>query len=163
MNLAELISDIASFNNSNAESAKNDCQPVKNYRGNQHELDTYLNTIKYMEYKKQIRKNVKQTKVVSHENTFMDNESVQKHFEESQYKKKWSRLDNFLKRKKIEEFIKKKLDENIINLENESKYKIMLIKQLNNKKLNTKKDITYDEINGTISDIPFFNKMISNI
>jgi len=163
MNLSELISDIASFNNSDASSAKNDCLPSKNYRGNQHELDTYLNTINYLEYKKSIRKNVIQTKVVCHENTFTDTESVQKHFEETQYKKKWSRLDSYLKQKKIEEFVKNKVCENVINSETELKYKTLLIKQLHDKKLNNKKDITYDEINGIISDIPFFNKSISNL
>ena len=73
----------------------------KEYRGNQHDLDTYLNTINYMEYVKNNKKNGRKTQVISHENTFSDISSLQEHFETNQYMKKWSRLDLFLKKNKI--------------------------------------------------------------
>ncbi len=161
MNLSNIISEIQSFNTSDPLSKKNEFKSDKEYRGNQHELDTYLNTIKYMEYKKNIRKNVKQTKGVSSENTFDNNDAVQKYFEESQYKRKWSRLDMFLKKKKIDEYIQNKVKENIINESDIKKYKQLLYTKLYEKKLNTKKDLVYDEKVGTIIDIPYFNKILS--
>ena len=161
MNLSNIISEIQSFNTSDPLSKKNEFKSDKEYRGNQPELDTYLNTIKYMEYKKNIRKNVKQTKGVSSENTFDNNDAVQKYFEESQYKRKWSRLDMFLKKKKIDEYIQNKVKENIINESDIKKYKQLLYTKLYEKKLNTKKDLVYDEKVGTIIDIPYFNKILS--
>ena len=100
MNISQIIDDINIFNNSNPEDAKNQLISKKEYRGNQHELDTYINTMKYLEYKKNIRKNVKKPKVLTQENTFENDSSIQAHFEATQYKKKWSRLDNYLKLKK---------------------------------------------------------------
>jgi len=44
--------DIQKFNNSHNSDIPNELEkiPIKEYRGNQHDLDTYLNTINYMEY-----------------------------------------------------------------------------------------------------------------
>ena len=72
MNIDTIIQDINNFNTSNPEDAKNKLISNKEYRGNQHELDSYISTMKYLEYKKNIRKNIQQSKVVSNENTFSE-------------------------------------------------------------------------------------------
>lgn len=132
----------------------------KEYRGNQHDLDTYLNTINYMEYVKNNKKNGRKTKVISHENTFSDISSLQEHFETNQYMKKWSRLDLFLKKNKIKEFLEKKVKDEVISDNKKEHYFRLLTNLLNNKKLNKKSEVVYDENNGYIVDIPIFKSLI---
>jgi len=132
----------------------------KEYRGNQHDLDTYLNTINYMEYVKNNKKNGRKTQVISHENTFSDITSLQEHFETNQYMKKWSRLDLFLKKNKIKEFLEIKVKDNVIPSDKKDHYFKLLTNLLNNKKLNKKSEIVYDENNGYIIDIPIFKSLI---
>ena len=132
----------------------------KEYRGNQHDLDTYLNTINYMEYVKNNKKNGRKTKVISHENTFSDISSLQEYFETNQYMKKWSRLDLFLKKNKIKEFLEKKVNDEVISDNKKEHYFRLLTNLLNNKKLNKKSEVVYDENNGYIVDIPIFKSLI---
>ena len=162
MNISKITEDINRFNTSNPDDAKNQLISKKEYRGNQHELDNYINTMNYLEYKKNIRKNVRQAKVVTQENTFENDSSIQEHFEATQYKKKWSRLDNYLKLKKIEEYTKNLVETNKIKEYDYERYIILLKKKLNDKQLNKKNEISYDDTNGTILDIPFLTKLLSN-
>ena len=136
-------------------------KPIKEYRGNQHDLDTYLNTINYMEYVRNNRKNVLKTQVITQENTFNDISSIQSHFEKNQFNKKWSRLDRFLKKIKLDEFISKQITENNITIDKKKYYLDILIRMLDNKKLNKKSEIIYDENNGYIVNIPIFKSLIS--
>ena len=162
MELSKLIKEINDFNNSELDCAKNEYKSTKEYRGNQHDLDTYLNTMRYLEYKKNIRKNVKQTKVVSEENTFSDIDAIQSHLEKNQYKKKWSRLDSYLKTKKIEEYLRKKISEGCLKETDYSKYISILKNKLQEKELNKKSEVTYDEENGMILKIPYLDKLLDN-
>lgn len=162
MNICKITEDINRFNTSNPEDAKNKLISKKEYRGNQHELDTYINTMNYLQYKKNIRKNVKQPKVVTEENTFENDSSIQAHFEATQYKKKWSRLDNYLKLKKIEEYVKNLVTTNTIKEYDNERFIILLKKKLNDKQLNKKNEISYDDTNGIILDIPFITKLLKN-
>ena len=160
--LKQLQNNIQQFNS--MEENNNLLQPVpqikKDYRGNQHDLDTYLNTINYMEYVKNNRKNGRKTQVLGHENTFNDISSIQAHFETNQYRKKWSRLDLFLKKNKIKEFLENKVKEEVIIKDKKEHYFKLLTNLLNNKKLNKKYEIIYDENNGYIIDIPIFKSLI---
>jgi len=162
MNIDTIIKDINNFNTSNPEDAKNKLISKKEYRGNQHELDSYISTMKYLEYKKNIRKNIQQSKVVSNENTFSDESSIQAHFETTQYKKKWSRLDSYLKLKKIEEYVKNLITTNRIKECDYKRFIALLKIKLNNKQLNKKNEISYDETNGIILDIPLMSKLLSD-
>jgi hypothetical protein len=156
--------DIQKFNNSHNSDIPNELEkiPIKEYRGNQHDLDTYLNTINYMEYIKNNRKNGRKTKVISHENTFDNISSLQDHLEKTQFNKKWSRLDNYLKKIKLKEFLKNKIKNEIIAEEKYDFYYSILINMLNNKKLNKKTELIYDEENANIVDIPIFKSLIIN-
>ena len=160
--LKQLQNNIQRFNS--MEEDNNLLQPVtqikKEYRGNQHDLDTYLNTINYMEYVKSTRKNGRKTQALIHENTFTDISSIQDHFETNQYMKKWSRIDLFLKKNKIKEFLENKVKEEVIIKDKKEHYFKLLINLLYNKKLNTKSQIIYDENNGYIIDIPIFKSLI---
>ena len=135
----------------------------KEYRGNQHELDTYLNTIRYMEYKKNVRKNVRQQKTISEENTFSDYNALQSHLEETQYKKKWSRLDSYLKTKKIEEYVKNLIKDDKIKEYDYERYMALMKKRLSEKLLNKKNEVTYDDEVGIIKAIPFLDKLINDL
>jgi len=163
MDLSKIIQEVNQFNNSDIDSGKNEYKSTKEYRGNQHELDTYLNTIKYMEYKKNVRKNVRKPKTISEENTFSDYNALQSHLEETQYKKKWCRLDSYLKKKKIQEYIKNLIKDEKIKEYDYERYFALLNKKITDKQLNTKSEVTYDEDIGIIVTIPFLDKLISNL
>ena len=159
--LRQLQNNVKQFNSMNGDNISLPVTQIKKeYRGNQHDLDTYLNTVNYMEYVKNNRKNGRKTKAISHENTFSDLTSIQEHFEKNQYMKKWSRLDLFLKKNKIKEFLDKKINEEIIPNTKSEYYFKLLTNLLNNKKLNKKSEIIYDENNGYIIDIPIFKSLI---
>ena len=51
MDLERLTKDILEFNNSKPDEAKNIIPSDREYRGNQHDLDTFINTIQYIEYR----------------------------------------------------------------------------------------------------------------
>lgn len=162
-----LIDNINSFNQSNSGKLSS-CQskqqdPIeslqRNYKGNQHDLDNYLNTMQYMQYQKQIRKNVRQTKIISKENTFSTLEDMHSHLEKDQFLKKWSRLDMYLKKLKIKEFVETKLESGSIKSDKKDYYIRKLNHLIVDKKLNKKNEITYDSEVGKIIDIPCFNKL----
>ena len=162
MDLTKLINEVNEFNNSTLDSGKNEYKSTKEYRGNQHELDTYLNTIRYMEYKKNTRKNVRQSVTISEENTFSDYNALQAHLEKNQYKKKWSRLDSCLKTKKLEEYVHNLIKSDKIKEFDYERYISLLKRKLSNKELNKKSEVTYDEEIGEIKHIPFIDKLINN-
>tara|TARA_B100000575_G_scaffold222939_1_gene183350 strand:+ start:4655 stop:5134 length:480 start_codon:yes stop_codon:yes gene_type:complete len=153
MLLDNLITDILQFNESNPTDSKNKIENKKEYRGNQHDLDTYLNTVRYMEYQKNIRKNVRKTKVIGEENTFNSVEDIQSHLEKNQFKKKWSRLDTYLKKIKLKEFVDVQVESGKILLSNKDSTYKNLLNLLQDKKLNKKNEISYDEVNGKIIKI----------
>lgn len=163
MNLSHIIQEVDKFNNSNINDGANEYKSTKEYRGNQHELDTYLNTIRYMEYKKNVRKNVRQQKTISEENTFSDYNALQSHLEETQYKKKWSRLDSYLKTKKIEEYVKNLIKDDKIKEYDYERYMALMKKRLSEKLLNKKNEVTYDDEVGIIKAIPFLDKLINDL
>tara|TARA_B100000941_G_C28456152_1_gene528043 strand:- start:154 stop:645 length:492 start_codon:yes stop_codon:yes gene_type:complete len=161
--LNSLIIDINKFNNVKNEidfTEKKTNIPEKMYRGNQHDLDTYLNTIKYMEYKKKLRKNVRQSKEISSENTFNNLDDIHKHLEKNQFNCKWSRLDNYLKKIKLKEYINAQIkDDKLCQSKKEEVFK-KLINLLNKKKLNKSTEIVYDIVEGKISKIINFEEII---
>ena len=79
-----------------------------------------------------------------------------------QYKKKWSRLDSYLKLKKIEEYVKNLITTNRIKECDYKRFIALLKIKLNNKQLNKKNEISYDETNGIILDIPLMSKLLSD-
>ena len=148
----ELYSSIKNFNNSNPEDAKNIIESNTIYRGNQHDLDTFNNTIQYIEYKKNLRKNKKTTKVNTNE-TYNNLEELHKTIEESQYKKKWSRLDNYCKKQKISEYIEKEVKDGELEQSSMKDCIAYLYRLLEQRKLNKKGNIEYDSDNGQIISI----------
>ena len=89
-------------------------KPIKESREINMVLNAYLNTINYMEYVRNNRKNVRKTQVITQENTFNDISSIQSHFEKNQFNNKYYDLDRFLKKIKFDEFISKQITENNI-------------------------------------------------
>ena len=115
-----------------------------------------------MEYKKNTRKNVKQSVTISEENTFSDYNALQAHLEKNQYKKKWSRLDSYLKTKKLEEYVHNLIKSDKIKEFDYERYICLLKRKLSDKELNKKSEVTYDEEIGEIKHIPFIDKLINN-
>ena len=64
--------------------------------------------------------------------------------------------------KKIEEYVKNLITANTIKEYDNERYIILLKKKLNDKQLNKKNEISYDDINGIILDIPFVTKLLKN-
>ena len=75
------------------------------------------------------------------------------------YKKHWNKLNIVHKKIKIKEFI------NNLEITKVKKKELIeiLLKLLNNKKLNKNENIEYDNINGKIISIPMLNVKIMNI
>ena len=94
MNFLNIYNRVQEFNNSKPEESKNIIENNKEYRGNQHDLDTFNNTVQYIDYKKNLRKEKLSVKKVQAK-TYDDYNSIQQAIEDSQYKKKWSRSDTY--------------------------------------------------------------------
>ena len=152
MNLTELAASINKFNNSIPGEARNVIKSDKEYRGNQYELDNFMNTIQYIEYKKTLKKKtqpVYQREYVTHDT----GDALLSVLEEGQYKKKWSRLDTYCKREKISEYIQKEVDNGNIKQSIMKECIAHLFRLLEQKKLNKKGNIEYDSDNGKITSI----------
>ena len=67
-----------------------------------------------------------------------------------------------VKKIKLKEFLKNKIKNEIIAEEKYDFYYSILINMLNNKKLNKKTELIYDEENANIVDIPIFKSLIIN-
>ena len=61
----------------------------------------------------------------------------------------------------VERKLSKQITENNITIEKKKYYLDILIRMLDNKKLNKKSEIIYDENNGYIVNIPIFKSLIS--
>jgi hypothetical protein len=68
----------------------------------------------------------------------------------NEYKKKWFRLSEYHKISKIKEYV---IEKNLQSIEND------LIKAIKEKKLNTIKEVTYDNVNLKITKIKFNEKV----
>lgn len=152
MSFEKLHLSIQEFNQSNPSDSKNIIENNKEYRGNQHDLDTFNNTIQYIEYKKNLKKNKKTIKQKTVE-TYNDVESIQKSINELQYKKKWSRLDTYCKKEKISEYIEKEVGNGTIGKASMKECIAHLFRLLEQKKLNKKGNIEYDSDIGEITSI----------
>jgi hypothetical protein len=152
MDFQSLYSKIQNFNNTNPISTKNIVDFNKEYRGNQHDLDTFNNTVQYIEYKKNLRKEKLTIRKVS-ATTYDNYDSIQEAIENSQYKKKWSRLDTYCKKVKISEYIEKQTDSGEIEQLIMKDCIAHLYRLLEQKKLNKKGNIEYDSDKGVITSI----------
>ncbi len=153
MNLAILTESINKFNNTSVEDSRNKIESSKPYRGNQHDLDTFNNTIQYIEYKKNLRKNKKNIKIPQNNNVFDDMESLQEKLYNDQFKKNWSRLDVYSKKTKISEYMEELVKDKKIEEENVKNIIANIYRLLEQKKLNKKGNIEYDSENGKILSI----------
>ena len=152
MSLQTLYDEIQKFNNGNQDSNKNVVNSNKEYRGNQHDLDTFNNTIQYIEYKKNLRKEKLTIRKVEAK-TYDSYESVQQAIENSQYKKIWSKLDTYCKKVKISEYIENEVEEGRISRHLKKECIAHIFRLLEQKKLNKKGNIEYDSENGVITSI----------
>lgn len=151
MDLDRLLQDILKFNQSKPNDGANDSKPKTTYRGNQHDLDTFMNQVRYMEYLKSTRQNSRSDKIISEDNTLDSVDDMMNLIEKNQYKRKWGRLDNYLKKNKIKEYLQHLVSINTIPSNKYEYYSNKILHLLENKKLNSK--IEYDEVNCKIIKI----------
>jgi len=162
MNFLNIYNRVQEFNNSKPEESKNIIENNKEYRGNQHDLDTFNNTVQYIDYKKNLRKEKLSVKKVQAK-TYDDYNSIQQAIEDSQYKKKWSRLDTYCKKVKISQYIEKQVESGEIENHLMKECIAHLYRLLEQKKLNKKGNVEYDSDIGEITSITktLFNGIIN--
>jgi len=148
MEFEEIKKKIKKFNNNDSDS-KNIVEEKKNYRGNQHDLTTFIQRVSFEDYKKKMKK----TYIQKNEKVFSDANEIQKMLEQNQYKKKWGRLDNYCKKMKIKEYLNNMINNGDLNTNNYDKYFNSCMNRVRNKKLNKKNEIEYDDIQGKIKKI----------
>lgn len=152
MDLERLTKDILEFNNSKPDEAKNIIPSDREYRGNQHDLDTFINTIQYIEYKKGLKK---KQRVISKKEcvTYNNTDDMMAALAENQYKKQWSRLDVYSKKNKISEYIQKEVENGNIEESIMKECIAHLFRLIEQKKINKKGNIEYDPEKGIITNI----------
>lgn len=126
----------------------------------QYTMNQFLYKLSYNEYKKKLNKHYKPPSNIDDVVVYENTEQLTQELEKNQYKKKWSKLDNYSKKVKINEYITGLVANNTIQ-ENQKMTIIRKLEQLvADKKLNKKNEIQYDEINGYITDIPIVKLLI---
>ncbi len=140
---------------------KEDKEPViKEYRGNQFDLDKFKSTISYMEY---VKNNSKNKKVLIHEkvSTFFNSENdLSDKLNELSFKKKWNRLDMYSKKSRIKEYLNRMVEQGEINPLEQEYIQKKLEKMIVEKKLTKNSEIEYDENTGLIKDIPILKTLL---
>jgi hypothetical protein len=138
----------------------NSMQPIKEYRGNQYDLDQFKNKLSYMEYQKLNAKHKKQVAVKNNVELVNTIDELEAKLLENQFKKKWTKLDNYSKKVKLKEYtnelcVKKELSDDQSLLVYTQLEKLVL-----EKKLSKKTDIVYNETTGKIIEIPAMKKLV---
>ena len=148
MNFDELKEKIQKFND-NDSTGKVTLIENKNYRGNQHDLQTFMQRVSFEEYKKKVKK----TYVQKNETIYSSADDIQEMLEKSQYKKKWGRLDNYCKKVKIKEYLNNLINNGDLNKDKYDEYFEWCEDKIKKKKLNKKNEIDYNDVEGKINKI----------
>lgn len=177
--LKELRSKIYNFNNesilcndnndsdiendkiiSSSESKEEKVAPIKEYRGNQFDLDKFKSTISYMEY---IKNNSKNKKQLIHEKVstlYNCDDELSNKLNELSLKKKWNRLDMYSKKTRIKEYLTRMVEQGEINPIEQEYIQKKLEKMVLEKKLTKNTELEYDENDGVIKDIPILKTLL---
>ncbi len=171
MNLAEIRREISNFNKKqlkdevikNEEIKNNELKenkPIKDYRGNQFDLDKFKNTISYMEY---VKNNSKNKKIIANPKNSVLHENINdlsSKLDEMSFKKKWNRLDNYSMKNRINEYLDRIVELGEINPFEKEYIQKKLEKLALDKKLNKISELVYDDKDGKITDIPILKSLI---
>jgi hypothetical protein len=125
---------------------------IKEYKGNQYQLDAWLNQLQYNEY---VKNNAKNKKVVKNKRDAIQFETAESCYDavvQASIKKKWARLDTYTKKNRVDEYLNRMVENNNIDEANKLELKQRLNKMIDDKSLKPK-DIVYDDEVGIIKDI----------
>lgn len=151
-----ILKNIETFNKENNDASIEVKEPepkiIKEYRGNQFELDSWLNRMQYNEYIKNNSKNKKVIKNKREAIQFENETTCYNAVEQASIKKKWARLDIYTKKNRIDEYLNRLQTNGTITETNKIEFRTKYHKMISDKTLKTK-DILYDDNEGIIKDI----------
>jgi hypothetical protein len=124
---------------------------IKNIQGNKYELSQFQYKVSSLNYRRNLKKNI--GKKPENINNLNNMDELSKFIQENDYKKIWSKLDNFQKKKKLIEYIKLLDTNHLIKKDLLSQLRQQLLIKLKHNKLKSKKVVEYDENNSIIKNI----------
>ena len=151
--IAEMRNNIRKKNQLMVNFSQDNYQPVKKVlNGNMHELNQHKWRQQYLNYKRDLKKYPDGQKKQNYE-IVESNDDLMDLISKNQFKVKWGKLDGYLRKKKIDEFVDKLfIDEKLTKSECDT-LKIELKKLISNGKLKKSSDVEYDIENTTILNI----------
>ena len=119
----------------------------------QYDMDIFKRKIQFIEYQKTIAKNKKEIKPVSRPAVVYETtEELTKTVDPTPFLKPWFRLDMYLKKIKVKEYIQEHLQQGTLTGSAEE-YLTTLYERIQQKQLNTQKEVEYDSAEGRIRRI----------
>lgn len=122
---------------------------IRNIQGNKYELSQFQYKVSSLNYKRSIKKNM--NKAPENINNLNNMDELSKFIQENDYKKKWSKLDNFQKKQKIIEYVKLLGHNDLITKGLQLRHQLLI--KLKNNELKSGNVVEYDENNSLIKNI----------
>lgn len=137
----------------------NKSEKIKNYNGNRYDLSNFQYRVSSMNYKRNLKRDIDILNGKSKENiNLVDSiDKLSDLIEKQDYKKKWNKLDNYQKKKKIIQYGKHLVNENIIDEKHYDNLINDLFELLKNKKLKSSNSVVYNVEECTINSIKLLN------
>jgi hypothetical protein len=124
---------------------------IKNIKGNVYALSQFQYKVSSLNYRRNLRKNI--GKKEEDINNLDNMEQLSKFISETDYNKKWNKLDNYQKKKKIIQYVSNLVASGQINSSLKDTLNNELLKKLKNNKLKSSKTVNYNMDNFKIESI----------
>ena len=124
---------------------------IKNIKGNVYALSQFQYKVSSLNYRRNLRKNI--GKKEEDINNLDNMKQLSKFISETDYNKKWNKLDNYQKKKKIIQYVSNLVASGKINSSLKETLNNELLKKLKNNKLKSSKTVNYDMDNFKIESI----------
>ena len=124
---------------------------IKNIKGNIYALSQFQYKVSSLNYRRNLRKNI--GKKEEDINNLDNMEQLSKFISETDYNKKWNKLDNYQKKKKLIQYVSNLVAGGKINSSLKETLNNELLKKLKNNKLKSSKTVNYDIDNFKIESI----------
>ena len=124
---------------------------IKNIKGNVYALSQFQYKVSSLNYRRNLRKNI--GKKEEDINNLDNMKQLSKFISETDYNKKWNKLDNYQKKKKIIQYVSNLVASGKINSSLKDTLNNELLKKLKNNKLKSSKTVNYNMDNFKIESI----------
>ena len=124
---------------------------IKNIKGNVYALSQFQYKVSSLNYRRNLRKNI--GKKEEDINNLDNMKQLSKFISETDYNKKWNKLDNYQKKKKIIQYVSNLVASGQINSSLKDTLNNELLKKLKNNKLKSSKTVNYNMDNFKIESI----------